>query len=72
MYALYEPEVQTVKSILMALPGLHRDHVKKFPKFSSTYLLDVVELNVKARCLFCWSDPTFEGSDYHIMFPKNI
>ena len=61
LYSLYEPEVETCRNILLGLPGLHKDHIKKLPKFTKTYLLDVLELNSKSRCIFCWSDPNFEG-----------
>jgi hypothetical protein len=60
-YALYEPEVAAVTSALTIVKGLHKDHIKKIPKFAKTYLLDRLELNVKSRCVFCWSDPAFSG-----------
>ena len=65
LYSIYEPEVETCKYILLGLQRLHKDHIKKVPKFTKTYLLDILELNSKSRCIFCWSDPKFEGFHMH-------
>lgn len=60
-FALCDPEVETVKTVLLSLPGLLKDHKKKIPKFSKFYLLDFPEVTVKARCVFAWSDPDFKN-----------
>jgi hypothetical protein len=60
-YMLYEPEVEACTSALTIVKGKHKDYIKMIPKFSKTYLLDRLELNVKSRCVFCWSDPAFAG-----------
>ena len=60
-YILFEPEVEAVQAALMALTDVHPDVRRAVPKFSSTYLLDRFELNVKSRCLFAWSDPNYKG-----------
>jgi len=60
-YAFSDPEVGAVSSAMGVVHGLHKDHAKGLPKFASTYLLDVLELNVKSRCVFCWSDDAFSG-----------
>ena len=65
LYSLYEPEVETCMNVLLGMQGLHKDHTKKLPKFTKTYLLDILELNSKSRCIFCWSDPNFEG--FHML-----
>lgn len=54
-YAVFDPEIQTVVENFVAEPGIHKKLKKEFPKFSSTYLLDSLELNTKSRCVFCWS-----------------
>ena len=61
LYAFSDPEVGAVSSALSIVHGLHKDHAKGIPKYASTYLLDVLELNVKSRCVFCWSDEAFSG-----------
>lgn len=63
LYLLYEPEVQTVLSALLAVDELHADLRKKkgVVKFASTYLLDRLELNVKSRCVLAWCDPSYKG-----------
>jgi len=60
-YVIYDPEVATASSALLAVKGLHADHVKKVPKFAELYLLDRLELNVKSRSVFCWADRTYTG-----------
>jgi len=63
LYLLYEPEVQTVLSALLAVDELHADLRRKkgVVKFASTYLLDRLELNVKSRCVLAWCDPNYKG-----------
>jgi len=61
MYQIYEPEVAAISSTFLGLKNLDKNHKKLMQKFSKTYLLDKMELNVKARCVFSWSDPEFTG-----------
>jgi hypothetical protein len=55
MYTLYEPEVQTAEHLFTSLKTTQKIHKKKFKKFVGNYLLDVLELNEKARTVFYWS-----------------
>lgn len=59
-YVLFEPEILACTS-LTQIKALHKHHVKGIHRFSKAYLLDSLELNVKSRCLFSWSVPTFSG-----------
>lgn len=61
LYHIYEPEVSCITSSFLSIKGLHKTHIKGMQKFSKTYLLDKLELNVKSRCIFSWSDPEFTG-----------
>lgn len=75
-YVLYDPEVATVSSALMIVRGLHNDLAKQIPKFTDSYLLDRLELNVKSRSVFCWSDEKFTGikplADDHVIPIEDI
>lgn len=69
--------VAITSSALLSIRGLHADLVKKIPKFTDTYLLDRLELNVKSRCVFCWSDKAFTGfkplpDDHTVSIPDII
>lgn len=54
-YSLYEPEIETCTTLLLANPNIHKHHRKLLPKFTRTYLLDKAELNVKLRCVLAWA-----------------
>lgn len=54
-YCIFDPEVSICSDAFISLQDLHKDNYKKFPKFSKTYLLDKLELNIKSRCVFAWS-----------------
>jgi hypothetical protein len=57
-YTFLEPEVLACQKgfQLIKSPNLAQKlHKKKFLKFSNYYLLDKLELNTKARCVFCWT-----------------
>ena len=54
-YTLYEPEIMTCESVLTSFKSLDKKSIKSIPKFSKNYLLDVMELNIKSRCVFNWS-----------------
>jgi hypothetical protein len=60
-YQIYEQEVSAVAKIFLLVRGLRKIHFKTIPKYSASYLLDVLDLNMKSRCVFAWSDPTFTG-----------
>lgn len=60
LYVLFEPEIAACTT-LTQIKTLHKHHIKGIPRFSKEYLLDNLELNVKSRCLFSWSVPTFSG-----------
>ena len=62
-YTLYEPEVITCESILTSFKSLEKKNIKSIPKFSKNYLLDVMELNIKSRCVFNWSGTFFSSMD---------
>ena len=40
---------------------LDKEHAKKIAQFRAEYLLDRLEVNVKSRCVFAWTDPHFRG-----------
>ncbi len=75
-YVMYDPEVATVGSALKIVRGLHKDLAKQIPKFADSYLLDRLELNVKSRSVFCWSDPNFNGikplADDHVISIEDL
>ena len=53
-YTLYEPEIQTIASLLPLYPFQRQNKQTKLnAKLASTYLLDKLELNTKARNVFC-------------------
>ena len=54
-YAIYEPEIATSLDLFCEFKKDDPNYVKRVRKFSSTYLLDKLELNTKSRCVFCWS-----------------
>lgn len=54
-YTLYEPEIQSSVQLLSNYTGTNKKLLKELPKFASTYLLDILELNTKSRSVFCWS-----------------
>lgn len=57
-YTFLDPEVATCQTgfQLLKSPALaHKLHKRKFTKFCNYYLLDKLELNTKARCVFCWA-----------------
>lgn len=64
LYALYEPEVETVAARMQSLNYLEDKKMKKkkvIPKVAKTFLLDNLELNTKIRCMMAWSDPDYTG-----------
>jgi len=60
-YQIFEQEVQAVTNTFLLVRGLRKLHFKNLPKYSGSYLLDVLDLNMKSRCVFSWSDPNFTG-----------
>jgi hypothetical protein len=54
-YAIYEPEVLTASFIFSEFKKDDVRYVKQIKKFSSSYLLDKMELNSKSRSVFCWT-----------------
>jgi len=38
-----------------------KNHLGNIEKYSKPYLLDKFELNLKSRCVFAWSDPSYKG-----------
>ena len=51
----------SVANAFLLVRGLRKIHFKTIPKYSSSYLLDRLDLNMKTRCVFAWSDPNFTG-----------
>eukprot|EP01041_Mallomonas_annulata_P013465 gene13465-28533_t len=60
-YHLLEPEITACITAFTQIKGMHKHHKKELSKFAKAYLLDTRELNVKTRCVFCWSETTFSG-----------
>jgi len=63
-YSILEPEVEAVVAFHNLITGSHPDHKKKLKKFANAYLLDVTELNMKSRCVFCWTGAHYCSYDY--------
>lgn len=79
LYALYEPEVETVSNAMLTLDKLVDKKMKKkvIPNAIKTFLLDNVELNTQVRCMMAWSDPDYTGfkplaDDYAVTVPDLI
>jgi hypothetical protein len=60
-YQIFEQEVSAVANTFLLVRGLRKLHFTNLPKYSGSYLLDVLDLNMKNRCVFSWSDPNFTG-----------
>jgi len=60
-YSILEPEVATASEACRLVLASSKDHVKAIKKVTPIYLLDKLELNVKSRCVFAWSDPKYAG-----------
>ena len=60
-YTLYNAEVACVRELFVSQLGLTKQEIKRFNKFAKSYLLDSLELNVKSRCVYIWSDPLYTG-----------
>jgi hypothetical protein len=79
-YTFLDPEVVTCQTgfQLIKSPDLAKKvHKRKFNKFCNYYLLDKLELNTKARCVFCWAGmallccaPNDHDCDYDGIDPK--
>ena len=54
-YAVLEPEINALVSFNNLIKEAHPHHKKRLTKYAKTYLLDVAELNMKSRCVFCWT-----------------
>jgi hypothetical protein len=67
LYALYDPEVETVAAAMQTLKNLDTEDKKMktkkkvIPQAARLFLLDTVELNTKVRCMMAWSDPNYTG-----------
>ena len=60
-YSILEPEVATASEACKLVLASSKDHVKAIKRITPIYLLDKLELNVKSRCVFAWSDPKYAG-----------
>ena len=54
-YVVLESEIKACIDSFITIKNMHKDHKKGFMKYFKAYLLDIKEVNVKARCVFCWS-----------------
>jgi hypothetical protein len=54
-YTLYDPEVVACTDAFLHITNLNKRNYKTYKKYSKNYLLDVLELNIKSRCIFAWS-----------------
>ena len=59
LYLALEPDVAATTEVLLEQVSMDEKKRKELDKYAKTYLLDVVELNVKSRCVFNWSSPNF-------------
>jgi hypothetical protein len=59
LYLALEPDVAAAAEVMLEQPSMDKKKRKELDKYAKTYLLDVVELNVKSRCVFNWSSPKF-------------
>jgi hypothetical protein len=55
LYGLYDPEIEAIKSILLANELKNKNFNKAVEKISRSFLLDNLELNSKTRCIIAWS-----------------
>lgn len=60
-YSILEPEVAIASEAAIKILESSKNHVKSLKKMAPIYLLDKLEVNVKSRCVFAWSDPKYRG-----------